>query len=456
MTTKHGLERSLKRLDIFALSFGAMIGWSWVALIGDVISRGGTVGALIATVGVGVVIIALGMIYGELASAMPDVGGEHVYSLRALGPIASFTCTWAIVFCYVSVNAFEAIALPTVLENLFPSLGRIALWDVNGGQVFLDHALIGAVCSLILMAINIRGVKIAAFLQTIVVALILCAGLVLFAGVGVAADSANMTPLLPRGAVGVLAAAAMIPFFMVGFDVIPQAAEEIDLPPKRIGALVVWSIVAAIAWYLMIVLAAGLLLSDAGRQNADLSTIEAARAAWGHKGATLLLIGGIAGILTSWNSFMIAGSRALFALAESGMAPAWFARVHPKYHTPVNAIIFCGLAGAVAPFLGRQALIWFVDAGSFALMFTYFVVAWSFVVLRKREPDLERPYKAPLGRALGWFGMLASLGLGALYLPGMPAALIWPQEWALVVAGLVLGAGVYLSSPRSKKTSSEG
>ncbi len=450
MSTKHGLSRSLKRIDTLALSFGAMIGWSWVALVGDVIARGGTGGAMIATAGVGIIIIALGMIYGELASAMPEVGGEHVYALRALGPMASFVCTWAIVFCYISVDAFEAIALPTVLENLFPSLGRMPLWTVNDAVVYLDHALIGASASIFLTVINIRGVKIAAFLQAVVVAMIILAGLVLFAGMGLSGDVDNMQPLFSNGTIGIFAAAAMIPFFMVGFDVIPQAAEEIDLPPRRIGLLVIWSIVAAVIWYMLIELAAGMLLNSSERLAADLNTIEAARVAWGQKGAVLLMLAGVAGIMTSWNSFLIAGSRALFALAESGMAPRFFARVHTRYKTPIGALVFCGLAGAIAPFLGRQALVWFVDAGSFALMIAYVFVALSFIILRRREPEMKRPYKAPFGQALGWFGLLASLALGALYLPGMPAALIWPQEWALVLTGLILGAVVYFTSSSAK------
>ena len=440
MSTKHGLTRNLKRWDTFTLSFGAMIGWSWVALVSEVIGRSGTMGALIATLAVGIVIIALGLIYGELAAAMPDVGGEHVYSLRALGAFPSFVCTWAIVFAYVSVTAFEAIALPTVMENLFPSLGNGALWSVNGASVYLDHALIGALVSLLIMYINVRGVKVAAFLQSVVVVVIMLAGLVLFTGAGINGDMANMQPLLPAGTKGILAAAAMIPFFMVGFDIIPQAAEEIDLEPRKIGSLIVWSIAMAVVWYLLIELAVGMLLSHEARGEADLATIAAAGAAWGREGAVILLIGGVAGILTSWNGFMIGGSRALFALAESGMLPGWLAKVHPRYRTPSNAIIFIGITGVVAPFLGRQALVWFVDAGSFGLMVAYIFVALSFIVLRQREPELVRPFVAPLGRFIGWFGVIASLAMAALYLPGMPAALVWPHEWLMVIIWFVGGA----------------
>ncbi|MFT7527573.1 MAG: APA family basic amino acid/polyamine antiporter [Arenicella sp.] len=444
MRTKHGLNRSLKRLDTFALAFGAMIGWSWVALISDIVGRSGSIGAMIGTFLVGLVILAIGFIYGELASAMPDVGGEHVYSKRALGSTGSFVCTWSIVFVYVAVCAFEAVALPSVLTNLFPSTGIGELWSVGGAPVYFDLALIGAVTSAIITWVNIRGIKLAAIVQTVVVGVILLAGLVLIFGIGTQGESTNMQPLYIGGATGMLAGMALVPFMMTGFDVIPQAAEEIDLPPRKIGILLVSAIGFAIGWYIMIELSVASLLSPAERVGNPMATIAAAEAAFGHNGKTFLLLAGLAGILTSWNSFLIGGSRAIFAMAQDGMLPAFLARVHPRYQTPYNAILLIGIVGILAPLLGRTALVWFVDAGSFSLMIAYLLVAVSFIVLRRNEPEMVRPFRAAGGLALGWFGVFASICMASLYLPGMPAALIWPQEWAMVLAWFALGTLSYV------------
>ena len=190
---------------------------------------------------------------------------------------------------------------------------------------------------------------------------------------GVHGETANLTPLIVGGGTGILAAIALVPFMMVGFDVIPQAAEEIKLPARKIGQLLILSIVMAVVWYLLIELSVGMLLSEEERAASELATVDATQAAWGRTGALILLLGGVAGILTSWNGFLLGGSRALFAMASSGMVPRFLAKVHPTYKTPVNAILFIGLLGTLAPFLGRQALIWFVDAGSLGLMiFLYF------------------------------------------------------------------------------------
>ena len=108
-------------------------------------------------------------------------------------------------------------------------------------------------------------------------------------------------------------------------------------------------------------------------------------------------------------------------------------------------MLFIGLLGALAPFLGRQALIWFVDGGGFGLMIAYLFVCLSFVVLRRREPAMPRPFRLPGGIGAGVLGVLVSLAITVLYLPGMPAALVW-QEWLLVAVWFVIGPLLYVGA----------
>ena len=149
--------RLLGRRDVLALAFGAMIGWSWVVLTGTWIVSAGTLGAVTAFLVGGIVIILIGLTYAELASAMPFAGGEHVYSERALGRGASFVCTWAIILGYVSVVAFEAVALPTVVGSLLPGLDKVFLWSVAGWDVYLTWVLVGVAGSIVMTVINIIG-----------------------------------------------------------------------------------------------------------------------------------------------------------------------------------------------------------------------------------------------------------------------------------------------------------
>jgi amino acid transporter len=154
--------RVIKRKEILALAFGAMIGWSWVALTGNWIATAGSVGAMLAFVVGGIAVILVGLTYAELASAMPQAGGEHVYSKRALGDTASFICTWAILLGYVSVVAFEAVALPTVADYLLPGFSRGYLWTIAGWDVQFTWVLLGVVAAIVMTGINILGIRTAA------------------------------------------------------------------------------------------------------------------------------------------------------------------------------------------------------------------------------------------------------------------------------------------------------
>jgi amino acid transporter len=125
--------RVIRRKEVLALAFGAIIGWSWVVLTGVWVEGAGSLGAVIGFLVGGLAVVLVGFTYAELAAAMPQVGGEHVYSLRALGRTASFVCTWAILLGYVSVVAFEAVALPTVAEYL--AINTLPIAPSSGGEV---------------------------------------------------------------------------------------------------------------------------------------------------------------------------------------------------------------------------------------------------------------------------------------------------------------------------------
>ena len=433
--------RVIRRKEVLALSFGAMIGWSWVALTGNWISGAGSIGAIIAFLFGGVVVVFVGFTYAELASAMPRAGGEHVYSHRALGATASFICTWAILLGYVSVVAFEAVALPTVADYLFPGFSRGYLWTVAGWDVNLTWVLVGVVAAIVITAINILGIKTAARLQVLATALVLLVGLMLVGGGIGNGDSMNMAPAFTDGVKGLLGVLIMVPFMFVGFDVIPQSAEEIDVPFAEIGKLLMLSIALAVAWYVAMIWGVSVGLDEQSRQASALPTADATAMLLGGSWAgKLLVIAGIGGILTSWNAFLIGGSRAIYALARAGQLPAPLGRLHPTFNTPHNALLLIGVFSVFAPLFGRPALVWLVDAGGLGIVVAYAFVAWSFLKLRENEPDLERPYRVPNGRVVGWIALVLSIGIAFLYLPFSPAALLWPHEWMIVLGWVILGA----------------
>ena len=436
--------RVLGRRDALALAFGAMIGWSWVVLSGTWIESAGSIGAITAFLLGGGIMLVIGLTYAELASALPFAGGEHVYSHRALGAGFSFICTWAIILGYVSVVTFEAVAFPTVLDSLIPGLDKFFLWQIAGWDVYLSWVLVGVAGAVAMTVLNIRGVRMAAIVQSAVVIVILLVGGLFVAGSLVVGDTANMEPLFVDGLSGVTLVLVMVPFMFVGFDTIPQAAEEIDLPYKDIGSVLMLSVAMAIAWYGLIVLGVSLLLNEDVFGTTEIIAAEANSVIFGEAGRLAMLGAGLAGIVTSWNAFIIGGSRAIYALARANLLPAALSKLHPKYRTPYNAILLIGGLSIIGPFFGRPVLVWLVDAGGLGIVIAYAMVALSFLILRRKEPNLERPYKVPFGNFIGILALILSISLGFLYMPGSPSALIWPQEWIIIIGWSILGVILFL------------
>jgi amino acid transporter len=444
-----GLIKALGRWDTLAVGFGAMIGFGWVVLTGGWLEEAGTLGAALAFVAGGLVMTLVGLAYAELVSAMPKAGGEHNYALRALGSRPAFVTSWAIVLGYVSVVAFEAVALPQTVLYLAPDMLAGRLWSVAGYDVYATWVLVGIAGAVLITAVNYIGIRPASVVQTIAVAFLLVVGLALLTGAFVGGEAGHFEPWFTGGLAGFVGVLVATPFLFVGFDVIPQSAEEINLPQRQVGKLLVLSVLMATAFYIVVVVSVASALPHSELAAAELATADGMAALWNSPTmGTLLILGGIAGILTSWNGFMIGASRLLYAMAESGMLPRWFAYLHPRYRTPTHALLVIGGLSVVAPLFGRPMLVWLVDAGGVNIVIAFLLVSVSFLVLRRREPDMPRPFRVPAGPVVGWAAAVLSLGLAVLYLPGMPAALVWPAEWLIVGIWWLVGLWFVLRLPR--------
>lgn len=437
-------NRVLSKKDIFAIAFGAMIGWGWVVMAGDWIKGAGTIGSMIAFAIGGVMVLFVGLTYAELTSAMPQCGGEHVFSLRALGKNGSFICTWAIILGYVGVVAFEACAFPTVIQYIAPGFLKGYMYTIAGFDIYASWVAVGVIAAIIITCINFFGAKSAAILQTILTMTIAGIGIALVAGSTVSGDVANTKPLFVDGLGGILSVAVMTPFMFVGFDVIPQAAEEINVPFKKIGKIMILSIAMAVVWYILIILAVSLVMSKGELEASTLVTADAMKNAFFNSSiaAKIVIIGGMAGIVTSWNSFFMGGSRAIYSLAESRMLPGFLSKLHPKYKTPTNAILLIGIVSVIAPFFGRAMMVWLTDAGSFGVVLAYVLVSLSYLILRFKEPNMIRPYKVKAGKFVGVMAVLLSGFMCALYMPGMPSGLV-KEELIMVGAWTLLGIVFY-------------
>ena len=376
-----------------------------------------------------------------------------MFSYKAFGPTGSFICTWALILSYIGVVCFEAVSLPTIVQYIFPSFSQVQLYTISGSDVYLTGIILASLCTIAIIVINILGIKAASIFQTVLTVTIAAVGIIL-----VAASVINGSPSNLEGQTivgegfgsikNVLSVAVVAPFFLFGFDVIPQVAEEINIPLKKIARILLLSIICAVVFYGLVVFAVGYAMNKEDIANAlggaGLVTATAMEKVFNSAVMSkVLIIGGLCGVVTSWNSFLIGGSRAIFSRAESKLLPGNFAKLLPQKKTPVNALILIGVLSLAAPFFGRNMLIWISDAASFACCLAYCMVALSFLILRKKEPDLDRPYKVKHYRFVGIMATILSGMMVILYLiPGSGCALT-VEEWIIVGGWTVLGVIFY-------------
>ena len=455
--TNSKFNKTFSSMDILMIAFGAMIGWGWVVSTGDWIGTAGVVGAMLGFILGGVMIFFIGMAYAELTPAMPECGGEHVFSMRAMGPVGSFICTWAIILGYVSVVCFEACALPTIITYVWPQFLQGYLYSVAGFDIYATWLATAIVFAVFITVINIMGAKTAAKLQNILTLAIGAAGILLIAASVVTGNPSNLEGQMFAGSgmqgmmSTIIKVAAVSPFFFIGFDVIPQAAEEINVPLKKIGKILMLSIVLGVGFYALVIFSVGYVMNGsqiaASYNGSGLVTADAmANAFHSTIMAKVLILAGMCGIITSWNSFMIGGSRAMYSMAESYMIPKFFGRLHPKTNTPYVSILVVGLLSVLAPFAGRKMLVWIVDAGNFGCILAYCMVSLSFIILHVKEPTMPRPYKVKHWKFIGAMAVLMSAIMIMLYiLPGTGVTLA-PQEWAMVAGWTLLGVVFFIFS----------
>ena len=448
---KSGLKKVLGKWDVLALGFGAMIGWGWLSMGGYWISTAGSLGACLSFAVAGLMIIFVGLAFCELSSAMPKAGGVMNYTWRAFGPKVSFFSAWMLTLGYVAMTAWEGIATVAAVDFLFPTENGSALYSVAGQDVYLLSLVIALVAAAIMFFLPSRGIDTIAKFQNASIVIMVVVVIIFAVFAFIKGDVHNLEPTFPNGIKGSVSIMLMCVLFLGGFDTIPQVAEEMNLPRKMVGKLVLTSILLALLWYFITILATAISLTQEQLGGATLAAGTAMGVVFGSEWAgKLLVVSGILGILTSWVALYIGATRLLFGMARVGMLPEAFSKLHPKYNTPHVATCVVGVLTFIAPFFGRQALQWLSNAGGWAINLGFGMAALSFLVLRFKEPDMERPYRVPCGKVVGFLAVAMSFTLVIMCLPGVSTfSLVWPHEAGIVIAWFVVGAILFALSNKT-------
>ncbi len=395
------LSKMLGRTDLIALGFGTMVGWSWIMMGAAWVNEAGMLGAVTAFIIGGAIIMMIGLAYSELTAALPLAGGEFVFAYRAMGQKTAWIVGWIMSMAYMGVAAWEGIALATALNYMFPLPSVGPLWEVAGYQVYMSWSLVGMLGAVIITLLNFFGLKPAALFQVMASAALLIVVLfILFGGI-VFGSKYNIGEMFSSYE-GFSYVFLMVPAMLIGFDVITQSSEEMNIEPRYIGKTVLVCIIMSIIWYLILIVGVSFAAPLEIRESGTIPVADVvAYMCNGELFSLIIIAGGVFGILTSWNGFFIGATRLIFAIGRAGMLPAVFGRLHKKYKTPYAAIFLVGAICTASPLLGRNALVWFMDTSSLCSLITYVFVAVSFTLLKKNEPNLPRPYNVKGGIKTG-------------------------------------------------------
>ena len=444
MNQRPQLKKAIGRLGFFSLAFGSMIGVGWITGLQGMFEQAGPVGTTIAFLLGGALMVVIGLCYAETMKMLPVTGGEVAYAYKAFGTSKAFLIGWCLTLGYLSVSAFEAVSIGIVLSFLI----KIDWWpwyEVGGSIVYGSHVALAFVFTSAVAWINHRGVGLATQIQAGLTLLLVVLAAAFIAAGFYNGEIQNLDPAFGStqwkvASGGILAVFVTVPFWFVGFDTIPQAAEEREegFPTHQLGKMLVLAIVGSTIFYVLVFLSVGMTTPWQSIIDQPLPTAAAFETAFGSTfWARLVLIVGLIGLLTSWNGFFLSGCRVLFALGRGHIIHPVFGKTHPKHGTPTAAILLSAVVTFAGSLLGKKAVLVFVNVGSFCIALAFLGVTLSLIKMRRDAGEQV----TGLRRFLPYIAGLGSLFiLAAMTVPGSPAILPWPMEW--IVLGLVLVSGI--------------
>src|SRR5215469_13559335 len=221
------LARKLRLIDYFALGFGVTVGTAWLVTMDDLLTRGGSLGAILGFAAGGLMLLPIGYVYGQLVKEIPDAAAEVAYTARFFSPWISFSTGWMMFLSYFLTCPFEALAAGRIAGYLFPSLNVFELYRVGGRPVYLPQIILGLAITVLLTWLNYRGIQASArFLKG--TTFLFLAFVLVFALAGAKHGVlSNRSPLFSREPlVSVLLVRQVVPWIMAGCESVVKFVEE--------------------------------------------------------------------------------------------------------------------------------------------------------------------------------------------------------------------------------------
>ena len=387
------LEKKLSPVNVLALAFGCIIGWGAFVMPGNTfLPKAGPLGTVI---GMGLAILVMIIItfnYYFMINKFPVAGGGFTYAQNAFGRKHGFICSWFLSLSYATLVPMNATALALIGRNLMGDFFQKGFhYTVAGYDVYLGEIVLAVTAIALFAILSIKGVKFAGSFQVLLTAALVF-GVLIICIAALISSKATLDNLKPAYAPwasawsGIFSVIAVAPWAFVGFDTVPQVAEEFRFSPKKTKVIMVISILFGGAVYIVLNTVTAAVVPEGYTGWADyiqnlsninglqsLPTFNAAYELLGNFGLLLLGVAVLGAILSGIVGFYMATSRLLYSMAKEEVIPKWFGKLHSVHRTPTNAILALMCVSMIAPFFGRTALGWLVDMSSLgaAIGYTY-------------------------------------------------------------------------------------
>lgn len=454
-----GLKRTLGAGSLVALGVGAIIGAGlFVRTAAAAATSAGpsvTLGFIVAAIGCAFA----GLCYAELASMLPIAGSAYTYTYATMGELVAWIIGWDLTLEYALGAATVSIAWSEYLNKLLQIFGvsipyafchsPFEIDPVTHGHGFINLPALGIL--VVLTILLVRGIQESAVVNTIIVVVKLLIVLLII-GLGWSfINPVNHTPYIPPpavyvdkqgvshafgGGMGILGAAGIVFFAFIGFDAVSTAAQEAknpkrDMPIGILGSLAVCTILYVLFAHVLTGLAPVEFFRTAGSEASVAQAIELAMPnyKWLSNLVTVAILGGFSSVILV---MLMGQSRVFYSMSRDGLVPGMFSALHPKFRTPYKSnLLFLGFVGLFAAFVPGDVV---GDMTSIGTLFAFILVSLGVWVMRKREPQLVRPFRVPAVPVVST--------LGALLCSAMIFGLGWPN-WARLGVWLVIGLAIY-------------
>lgn len=469
------LKRQLSPLHVWAIAFGCVIGWgSFINPGKKFLPTSGVAGTAIAMVLGALVMIVIAFNYAYMVPKYPQAGGEFTFTKNCFGKHMAFLCGWFLVVAYLTNVPMNSTAIGLIVDGLDGSANILKFgfhYSIAGFDIYAGEMLLASAILMLFGWLNIIGVKKAGFVQVVLSALLITCVFTLFIATLVSnkAKGINMEPLwgfdknaaMAAGATtaeieayahvggrGILSAVlgtfAIAPWAYVGFDAIPQAAEEFNFSFKKVSFIMFIAIIFGCFVYTSnnTVAAAALENWPDRVMSGEWVLLIAAEELLGTFGKVLVGLGVSCAVLSGIMGFYLASSRLMYSMSRDGYLPAWFGKVDARYGTPKNAMIFCMMVSLSGPVLGREALGWFVDMSAIGASIGYFFTSAATLVTVKRDGD-----GTPFLKTMAVMGVSFSavfMVLQLIPIPGLQSVHFGRESYIMLIIWIAIGVVFYI------------